>query len=61
MTNLLNPNINIHWLTQRGLNIPNGWLDAYELKVNIGIFKYQEKGKLISKFQIFFFHFSMAY
>ena len=27
------------------LHIPNGWLDAYEVKVNIDIFKYQEKGE----------------
>ena len=40
--------------------IPNGCLDAYEVKVNIDILKYQEKVKLISQFQRFF-HFSMAY
>ena len=34
--------------------IPNGCFDAYEVKVNQDIFKYQEKVKLIS-------HFSMAY
>ena len=34
--------------------IPNGCLDAYEVKVNIDIFKYQEKEKLISQFQRFF-------
>ena len=34
--------------------IPNGCLDAYEVKVNIYIFKYQEKVKLISQFQRFF-------
>ena len=34
--------------------IPNGCLDAYEVKVNIDIFKYQEKVKLISQFQRFF-------
>ena len=39
---------------------PNGCLDAYEVKVNIDIFKYQEKVKLVSQFQRFF-HFSMAY
>ena len=39
------------------LNIPNGCLDAYEVKVNIDIFKYQEKVKLISQFQRFFFIF----
>ena len=32
------------------INIPNGCLDAYEVKVNIDIFNYQEKVKLISKF-----------
>ena len=37
-----------------GWNIPNGCLDAYEVKVNIDIFKYQEKVKLISQFQTFF-------
>ena len=36
------------------LDIPNGCLDAYEVKVNIDIFKYQEKVKLISQFQRFF-------
>ena len=36
------------------LIIPNGCLDAYEVKVNIDIFKYQEKVKLISQFQRFF-------
>ena len=34
-------------------NIPNECLDAYEVKVNIDIFKYQEKVKLISQFQRF--------
>ena len=38
--------------------IPNGCLDAYEYKVNIDIFKYQEKVKLISQFQRFFSFFS---
>ena len=38
-----------------------GCLDAYEVKVNTDIFKYQEKVKVISQFQRFFFHFSMAY
>ena len=33
--------------------IPNGCLDAYEVKVNIDIFKYQEKVKPISQFQRF--------
>ena len=27
------------------LDIPNGRLDAYEVKVNIDVFKYQEKVK----------------
>ena len=31
--------------------IPNGCIDAYEVKVNKDIFKYQEKVKLISQFQ----------
>ena len=30
-----------------GPNIPNGCLDAYEVKVNIDISKYQEKVKLM--------------
>ena len=34
--------------------IPNGCLDAYEVKVSIYILKYQEKEKLISQFQRFF-------
>ena len=34
--------------------IPNGCLDAYEVRVNIDISKYQEKVKLISQFQRFF-------
>ena len=38
-------------------SIPNGYLDAYEVKVNIDIFKYHEKVKLISQFQRFFFIF----
>ena len=38
--------------------IPNGCLDAYEVKVNIDIFKYQEKVKLISQFQRFFSFFN---
>ena len=33
--------------------IPNGCLDAYEVKVNNDISKYQEKVKLISQFQRF--------
>ena len=36
------------------IGIPNGCLDAYEVKVNIDIFKYQEKVKPISQFQRFF-------
>ena len=40
------------------LFIPNGCLDAYEVKVNIDIFKYQEKIKLISQFQRFFSFFN---
>ena len=39
-----------------GLIIPNGCLD--EVKVNIDIFKYQEKVKLISQFQRFFLFFN---
>ena len=46
--------------TNLALSIPNGWLDAHEVKVDIDIFKYQEKVTLISQFQRFF-HFSMAY
>ena len=42
------------WLFRPTCNISNGCLDAYEVKVNIGIFKYQEKVKLISQFQRFF-------
>ena len=37
--------------------IPNRCLDAYEVKVNTGIFKYQEKVKIISQLQVFFFIF----
>ena len=39
-------------------HIPNGCLDAYEVKVNIDIFKYQEQVKLISLFQRFFSFFN---
>ena len=39
-------------------NIPNGCFDAYEAKVNKGIFKYQEKVKLVSRFQIYFLFFN---
>ena len=42
----------------RGFVIPNGCLDAYEVKVNIDIFKYQEKVKLISQFQRYFSFFN---
>ena len=42
-----------------GQFIPNGCLDAYEVKVNIDIVKYQENVKLSSQLQIFFF--PMAY
>ena len=38
--------------------IPNGCVDAYEVKVNKGIFKYQEKVKLVSRFQIYFLFFN---
>ena len=38
--------------------IPNGCFDAYEVKVNKDIFKYQEKVKLISQFQRFFLFFN---
>ena len=34
--------------------IPNGRLDAYEVKENIDIFKYQEKVELISIPEIFY-------
>ena len=40
------------------LGIPNGCLDAYEVKVNIDISKYQEKLKLISQFWRFFSFFN---
>ena len=47
---------NVTWDISKNLelSIPNGCLDAYEIKVNIDIFKYQEKVKLISQFQRFF-------
>ena len=38
--------------------IPNGWFDTYEVKVNIDIFKYQEKVQLISQFERFFSFFN---
>ena len=41
-----------------GQCIPNGCLDAYEVKVNIDIFQCQEKLKLISQFQRFFSFFN---
>ena len=41
-----------------GIHIPNGCLDAYEVKLNIDIFKYQETVKLISQFQRFFSFFN---
>ena len=44
-----------------GYVIPNGCFNAYEVKVNKDICKYQEKVKLISQFQRIIFHFSMAY
>ena len=39
-------------------HIPNGWFDAYEVKVNKDIFQYQEKVKLISQFQRFILFFN---
>ena len=45
-------------IIQQDFLIPNGCLDAYEVKVNIDIFKYQEKVKLISQFQRFFSFFN---
>ena len=42
----------------RGFDIPNGCFDAYEVKVNRDIFKYQEKVKLISQFQMYFLFFN---
>ena len=41
----------------RLLSIPNGCLDADEVKVNIDIFQFQERVKIISQFQRFFFAF----
>ena len=38
--------------------IPNGCLDAYEVKGNIDIFKYHEKVKPISQFQRFLLFFN---
>jgi hypothetical protein len=40
------------------MSIPNGCFDVYEVKVDIDIFQYQEKVKLISQFQIFFSFFN---
>ena len=40
------------------LYIPNGCFDAYEVKVNKDICKYQEKVKLVSRFQIYFLFFN---
>ena len=45
------------WIFNMVFNISNGCFDAYEVKVNKDIFKYQEKVKLISQFQRFFFIF----
>ena len=39
-------------------SIPNECMDAYEVKVNIYIWKYQEKVKLTSQFQRFFSFFN---
>ena len=56
---LLSARLRIYSLISRGLNlIPNGWFDAYEVKVNKDIFQYQEKVKLISQFQRFFSFFN---
>ena len=41
--------------------IPNGCLDAYIVKVNMDIFKYQEKAKLISQFQRNFSFFNSSW
>ena len=57
---LIEKNMEMNHIYLALLNVPNGCLDAYEVNVNIDIFKYQEKVKLISQFQRFF-HFSMAY
>ena len=40
------------YVTEAILYIPNGCFDAYEVKVNKDISKYQEKVKLISQFQM---------
>ena len=45
-------------LTSIVQHIPNGWFDAYEVKVNKDIFQYQEKVKLISQFQRFILFFN---
>ena len=44
--------------TNERLFIPNGCFDAYEVKINKDIFKYQEKVKLVSRFQIYFLFFN---
>ena len=41
------------FVTEEILYIPNGCLDAYEVKLDLDIFQYQEKVKPISQFQIF--------
>ena len=51
------PNTSKYLYRFEGINIPNGCWDAYEVKSNIDIFKYQEKVKLISQF---FYIFLMA-
>ena len=40
------------------LFIPNGCFDAYEVKVNKDIFKYQEQVKLVCQFQRFLLFFN---
>ena len=54
------PALNFWTLLAARHHIPNGCLDAYEVKVNIDISKHQEMVKLISQVQRFF-HLSMAY
>ena len=44
---------NLNYTQLLEMPIPNGRFDAYEVKVNKDIFKYQEKVKLISQFQRF--------
>ena len=48
----------MHHIITKRIYIPNGCFDAYEVKVNKDIFKYQEKVKLISQFQRFFLFFN---